>query len=78
MSAAETHYRIMRLLEADPSLRPRHIACGLGISLGTVTPGLRAWADQGWVRTAHFTRSEHKSSLRRPPCGVRAKAAVTA
>lgn len=80
MTPDETRYRIMRLLEADPSLSQRRIARELGISLGKVNYCLHALIDRGWVKATNFARSEHKGAYAYllTPRGMRAKAAVAA
>jgi hypothetical protein len=45
----EAHYRLMRLIEANPGMSQRDIARELGMSLGKVNYCLRAVAGKGWI-----------------------------
>lgn len=57
---SEEHYKLMRLLEANPELSQRELARHLGISLGKVNYCLRALIQKGWVKASNFTNSQNK------------------
>ena len=46
----ETHYKLLKLLESQPSLSQRALARRLGVSLGKVNYCIRALADAGMIR----------------------------
>ena len=56
----DTHYRILRLLEANPDLTQREIAKELGLSIGGMNYCLRALIDKGWVKVQNFSQSKNK------------------
>lgn len=58
----EQHYRLMRLLEANPEMSQREIARELGISLGKVNYGLQALIRKGWIKAKNFTNSQSKAA----------------
>ncbi|MGB6604142.1 MAG: MarR family EPS-associated transcriptional regulator [Steroidobacteraceae bacterium] len=58
----ETRYRVMRLLESDPTLSQRDVARELGISLGKVNFCLQALIRRGWVKAANFKNSRNKAA----------------
>lgn len=56
----DTHYRVLRLLEANPDLTQREIAKELGLSTGGINYCLRALIDKGWVKVQNFSESKNK------------------
>lgn len=56
----DTHYRILRLLEANPDLTQREIASELGLSTGGMNYCLRALIDKGWINVQNFSESKNK------------------
>lgn len=73
-----TRYRLLRLLEQDPSLSQRALARALGISLGKVNYCLRALVARGWVKAGNFARSDRKGAYAYllTPSGLTAKARI--
>jgi EPS-associated MarR family transcriptional regulator len=56
----ETHYKLMRLLEANPGISQREVARELGISLGKANYCLRALVRKGWIKARNFKNSQNK------------------
>jgi len=56
----ETHYRVLRLLSANPEISQRDLARELGISLGKVNYCVKALVERGWVKVANFKNSRNK------------------
>ena len=75
----ETHFRVMRLLEEDPSISTREIARRVGISNGTAYYCVTALVDKGFVKLKNFAQSKTKSNYiyELTPRGIRAKAVLT-
>lgn len=75
----ETHFRVMRLLDEDPSISTREIAKKVGISNGAAYYCVTALVDKGFVKLKNFTQSKNKANYiyELTPRGIRAKAALT-
>jgi EPS-associated MarR family transcriptional regulator len=56
----ETHYRVLRLLSANPEFSQRDLARELGISLGKVNYCVKALIQRGWVKVTNFKNSRNK------------------
>jgi EPS-associated MarR family transcriptional regulator len=56
----DTHFRLLRLLEARPDLSQRDLARELGTSLGKVNYCLNALIDKGLVKVRNFRNSRNK------------------
>ncbi len=81
MSAGdESHYKLMRLIEANPGLSQRDIARELDMSLGKVNYCLRAVARKGWIKATNFKNSHNKAAYIYwlTPRGIEMKARMTA
>jgi len=76
----DAHFRILRLLEAEPTLTQRQLSQRLGISLGRLNYCLRALLDKGWIKIQNFQSSDNKLaySYLLTPRGVAEKARITA
>jgi len=76
MQTADIHYKLLRLLEANPGLSQREAARALGISLGKVNYCLRALIERGWIKATNFTNSQNKAAYMYllTPRGVEQKA----
>jgi EPS-associated MarR family transcriptional regulator len=76
----ETRYRILKLLQAEPSASQRRIADELGLSLGRVNYCLQALIEKGLVKVNNFRNSSNKRAYLYllTPRGVEEKAVVTA
>jgi EPS-associated MarR family transcriptional regulator len=56
----ELHYRILRLLEAQPDLSQRQLAKELGVSLGKTNYCVQALLRKGWIKAENFKNSHNK------------------
>jgi EPS-associated MarR family transcriptional regulator len=79
MSDGNVHYKLMRLLEANPQMSQRDAARELGVSLGKINYCLRALVKKGWVKAASFKNSNNKAAYMYllTPRGVEEKASLT-
>ena len=75
----ETHFRVMRLLDENPSISTREIARRVGISNGAAYYCVTALVDKGFVKLKNFTQSKTKANYiyELTPRGIRTKAALT-
>ena len=75
----ETHFRVMRLLDEDPSISTREIALRVGISNGAAYYCVTALVEKGFVKLQNFALSKSKGNYiyELTPRGIRAKAALT-
>ena len=75
----ETHFKVMRLLDEDPSISTREIARRVRISNGAAHYCVTALVDKGFVKLKNFARSKTKAKYiyELTPRGIRAKAALT-
>jgi EPS-associated MarR family transcriptional regulator len=76
----ETHYRLLKLIEANPEMSQRALADAMGVSLGKINYCLRAVIARGWIKAKNFTRSQNKRAYAYylTPKGATEKAKVTA
>ena len=72
-------YRVLAMVEANPTITQRALAAALGVSLGRVNYGLRALIDKGLIKVNNFKRSETKLNYAYllTPSGVSEKSALT-
>jgi EPS-associated MarR family transcriptional regulator len=77
--AGETHYKLMRMIEANPEISQRDVARELGISLGKVNYSLRALMQRGWVKATNFKNSNNKAAYMYllTPRGIEEKASLS-
>lgn len=54
------HFRILRLLQANPELSQRELSDALGVSLGGVNYCLKALLDKGLVKLGNFSAAPDK------------------
>ncbi len=75
----ESHLKVLRLLEIDPSLSQRDLSQALGISLGKTNYCMRALLDKGLIKMQNFRNSENKLGYAYllTPAGFAAKAELT-
>lgn len=75
----ETRFRVMRLLDENPSISTREIARRVGISNGAAHYCVTALVDKGFVKLKNFARSKTKGNYiyELTPQGFHAKAALT-
>lgn len=76
---SDEHYKLMRLLEANPEMSQRDLARELGISLGKVNYCLQALIKKGWIKARNFTNSQNKAAYMYllTPRGIEQKAMLT-
>jgi EPS-associated MarR family transcriptional regulator len=79
MLSEEVRYKLLRLLEPNPSLSQREVARELGISLGKVNYCLKALVNKGLIKAANFKNSKNKAAYMYllTPRGLEEKARVT-
>jgi EPS-associated MarR family transcriptional regulator len=58
----EAHYKVMRLIAANPRVSQRDVARELGMSLGKVNYCVQALVRKGWVKAANFKNSNNKAA----------------
>ena len=75
----ETHFKVIRLLDEDPSISTREIAIRVGISNGAAYYCVTALVEKGFVKLKNFTKSKTKTNYiyELTPRGIRAKASLT-
>jgi EPS-associated MarR family transcriptional regulator len=75
----DVHFRVMRLLEANPDMSQRDLAAHVGISLGSLNYSLKALMDKGFVKLENFQNSKHKFKYVYilTPAGIAQKVALT-
>ncbi len=75
----DVHYKLMRLLDANPGMSQREAARALGISLGKVNYCLQALMRKGWIKATNFKNSQNKAAYlyELTPRGLQGKASLT-
>lgn len=75
----EAHFRLLRLIEANPELTQRQLAQEMGVSLGKVNYCINALIERGWVKARNFRKADNKLSYAYllTPSGAKQKAAST-
>ena len=58
--SSDIHYRVLKILEAEPQLTQRALASRLGVSLGKANYCLRALAKRGLIKARNFKNSDRK------------------
>ena len=73
------HFRVLRLLEANPAMNQRDLADALGVSLGKTNYCLKALLDKGMLKMQNFQNSKKKLAYAYllTPAGIAEKAALT-
>jgi EPS-associated MarR family transcriptional regulator len=56
----DAHFRVLRVLQENPTIRQRELAEQLGVSLGLTNYVLKALAEKGAIKIQNFKRSDHK------------------
>ena len=79
MLTDEYRYRILKLLESNPTASQRDIARELGVSLGRVNFCLQALVEKGLIKVNNFRKNESKRVYLYylTPRGVQEKTKVT-
>lgn len=75
----EVHFKIMRLLDENPSITTRQIAEKVGISNGSAYYCLTGMIEKGYIKLQNFTQSKTKAKYiyELTQQGIRVKAALT-
>ena len=75
----DVHFRVLHLLEEEPSLTQRELANKLGISLGGVNYCLKALIEVGHIKVGNFKKNPDKSVYLYllTPKGIAEKASLT-
>ena len=63
----EAQFRILRLIESNPSLTQRELAREMGVSLGKVNYCVSALIEKGWVKVADDNYLDQSPALRAGP-----------
>jgi EPS-associated MarR family transcriptional regulator len=76
----DIHYRLLKLLQAQPDASQRQLALALGISLGKANYCIKALVEQGWIKANNFINSHNKFAYvyLLTPQGIDAKARIIA
>jgi EPS-associated MarR family transcriptional regulator len=75
----DTHFRVLRLLQANPDITQRALAQSLGVSVGGLNYCLKAFMEKGWVKMQNFSASNNKLgyAYMLTPAGLTEKARLT-
>lgn len=75
----DTHFRVLRLLQANPEMSQRELAEATGVSVGGMHYVLNALIDKGLVKLGNFTSAKDKRRYAYilTPIGIAEKAIVT-
>lgn len=73
------HYRLLKLLEADPHMSQRELAQAMGVSVGKVNYCLKALVERGFVKLDNFRKNQDKRfyAYLLTPKGLEEKARIT-
>lgn len=79
MSKQELEYRVLKLLEKQPTITQRQLSKELGVSLGKTHYVIKALVKVGWIKLENFKRSDNKLGYAYllTPTGVLEKAQIT-
>ncbi len=79
MPSDSHHYRLLKLIEANPHMSQRELAQAMGVSLGKLNYCLKALVTKGFVKLENFRRNEDKRvyAYLLTPNGIEEKARVT-
>lgn len=74
-----TRYKLLSLLEQNPTLSQRELAKAAGISLGKVNFCINALVEKGWVKIRNFQNTQRKRAYlyKLTPSGIAEKSQVT-
>lgn len=76
----ETHYRLLKIIEANPQVSQRELADAMSVSLGKINYCLRAVIERGLVKVKNFKANPNKRvyAYYLTPKGMEEKTRVTA
>ena len=79
MSKQELEYRVLKLVEKQPTITQRQLSKELGVSLGKTHYVIKALVKVGWIKLDNFKRSGNKLGYAYllTPTGVLEKAKIT-
>ena len=79
MNQTETHYKVLRQIEANPEITQRELAQKLGVSVGKVNYCIKALVQKGWVKANNFKNNKNKAAYAYllTPKGIENKAQIT-
>ena len=79
MLTHETHYKLLRELDANPNISQRELSRSLGMSLGKVNYCLKALMEKGLIKAENFRKSNNKLAYAYvlTPHGIHRKAEIT-
>ncbi len=79
MSPDPHHYKLLKLIEANPAIQQREMAKAMGVSLGKANYCLQALVQKGLVKMGNFRRADNKLaySYLLTPSGIEAKTRLT-
>ena len=74
-----THFKVLRLLQANPQINQRELSEALGVSLGKTNYCLKALLDKGMLKVHNFQSSKRKLAYAYllTPAGIAEKSALT-
>ncbi|KAF0165437.1 MAG: MarR family transcriptional regulator [Rhodocyclaceae bacterium] len=74
------HYKLLKLIDANPAIQQREMAKAMGVSLGKANYCLQALVQKGLVKMDNFRRNDNKLaySYLLTPRGIEAKILLTA
>lgn len=75
----EVRYKLLSLIQENPSISQRELAEDMGISVGKVNYCLKALVEVGYVKLQNFAKSNNKSGYAYflTPKGVKGKLDIT-
>lgn len=73
------HYKLLKLIEANPAIQQREMAAAMGVSLGKANYCLKALVQKGLVKMDNFRRNDNKLGYiyLLTPGGIEEKARLT-
>ena len=73
------HYKLLKIIEANPAIQQREMAKAMGVSLGKANYCLQALVQKGLVKMDNFRRADNKLaySYLLTPSGIEEKARLT-
>lgn len=73
------HYKLLKLIEANPAIQQREMAKEMGVSLGKTNYCLQALVQKGLVKMDNFRRNDNKLGYiyLLTPSGIETKARLT-
>jgi EPS-associated MarR family transcriptional regulator len=73
------HYKLLKLIEANPAIQQREMAKAMGVSLGKANYCLKALVQKGLVKMDNFRRADNKLaySYLLTPRGIEEKTRLT-